>query len=189
MAHSTDSSSCSQLAREVRNLHQPGMLVRATLSPRPEDSCSDSVLSLRYCLLPFYVLTHTVVKRVHPVFGANNKPTSCVFAFSVSLPPRVRNVQHLCTFQLVQTDHAWSPVGMATDGLHGHHKNIVGFGEVDSPPDFQTLLLGKAAWLEGPWGSFWTAGLNSVFLKCAWQMSETGSCQRLLPMLGTDVST
>lgn len=94
MVHSTDqtnlsrsnASSRSQLAREMRNLHQPGMLVRATLSPRQEGSCSDSVLSLWYRLLPFFVLTHTVVKRVHPVFGANNKPTSCVFAFSVSLP-------------------------------------------------------------------------------------------------------
>lgn len=106
------------------------MLGRATLSPRQEDSCSDSISSLRYCLLPFCVLTHTAVKRVHLVFGENNKPTSCVFAFSVSLPPRVRNVQHLCTFQLVQTDHAWSPVEMATDGLHGHHKNIVWKGLV-----------------------------------------------------------
>lgn len=137
----------------MRSLHQPGVLVRVTLSPRQEGSRSDSVLSLRYCLLPFFVLTHTAVKRVHPVFGANNKSTSCVFAFSVSLPPRVTNVRHLCTFRLVQTDHAWSPVEMATDGLHGHHKNIVGFGEVDSPPDFQTLLLGKVVWLEEPWGS------------------------------------
>lgn len=87
-----------------------------------------------------------------PALGANNKPTSCVFGFSVSLPPPVARagaVRRPCAFRLLQTQRPRPPAGMATAVCMDTAK-IFGAGrEAGVPP-----LLSRRF----PWGCSWAGG-------------------------------